>query len=574
MLIAAALEVLGIGMIPVFVVAVSNPENLMTYPVLGDLLQYVNITTAEELVIYGALLLIGVYVLKNSFLGWFIYIKKRFVANRGVMLENRLFKAYMTSPYTFYISRNSAELLRNVTSETRRVVDGVMIPFLELALNITMFVFILGALLVLEPIITVVTILFLGGGGGIFLRYTRKKNREFGQQDREARKMRNKSVLQGLGGLKVTRVLNRENLFMREYAYWAEKSKIANIYKYVVQQLPKHIIETLAVIGILLIALILIWEGRVISAIIPVLSLFGAATVRLMPAFNQVIGQTANIQYNTPSVDVIYEDLICLEGQYQEFQKDVLMEEHEILPLQQKIQIRDLSYRYPEQEDFAVKNVSLTIPRGAAIAFVGESGAGKTTMADIILGLLTPMHGSIEVDGVDISTNIRGWQQNIGYIPQQIYLLDDTIRRNIAFGIPDDKIDESKIEEVVEAVQLHELVSRLPDRLNTVVGERGVLLSGGQQQRIGIARALYDNPQVLIMDEATSALDNITEKFVIEAIENLRGDRTIIMIAHRLTTVQNCDKIYLMSMGQIEEAGSYEDLLKNSEEFRKMNLIE
>ncbi|MEX1211385.1 MAG: ABC transporter ATP-binding protein [Balneolaceae bacterium] len=573
MIVGAALEVLGIGMIPVFVVAVSNPENLMTYPVLGSLLEYVNITTAEELVVYGALLLIGVYILKNSYLSWFIYLKKRFVANRGVMLENRLFKAYMTSPYTFYISRNSAELLRNVTAETKRVVDGVMIPFLELALNVTMFVFILGTLLVLEPLISVVTILFLGGGGGVFLRYTRLKNRDFGRQDREARSLKNKTVLQGLGGLKVSRVLNREKLFLQEYGHWAEKSKVANIYKYVVQQLPKHIIETLAVIGILLIALILVWEGRAIAAIIPVLSLFGAATVRLMPAFNQVISQTANIQYNAPSVDVIYDDLKQLESQYQEFRKDVLQDKHAILPLSQEIQIRDLTYRYPEQEDLAVEKVNLTIPRGAAIAFVGESGAGKTTMADLILGLLTPEHGAIKVDGVDIATNIRGWQQNIGYIPQQIYLLDDTICRNIAFGIPDDLIDEEKIDFSIKAAQLEELMVRLPDGLDTVVGERGVRLSGGQQQRIGIARVLYDNPQVLVMDEATSALDNITEKFVIEAIENLRGDRTIIMIAHRLTTVRKCDVIYLMKEGKIVNQGSYDELLVTSRDFREMNLM-
>ena len=574
MMMASLLEVLGIGMIPVFVMAVSDPDSLLQYPVLGDMLLAADITSAEQLVVYGAVLLIVVYVVKNIYLSFFLYLKKKFIANRGVQLENRIFKAYMASPYTFYISRNSAELLRNVTSETKKVVDQVMLPFMELALNITMFVFILGALLILEPLITIVTILFMGIGGGVFLKYTRQKNQEFGREDRRARKMKNKSVLQGLGGLKATRVLNRELLFLDEYNHWAERSKVANIYKFVVERLPKYIIETMAVTGILLIALILVWEGRAITAIIPILALFGAATVRLMPVMQQVISQTTKIQYSAPSVEAVYDDLILLENEYQNVRKDILNRNIEKVPLHKSISIKELHYHYPNQEDQAIDGISMDIERGSAIAFVGESGAGKTTMADLILGLLEPQKGKITVDDVDIETNIRGWQQNIGYIPQQIYLLDDTIRKNIAFGIPENQVDEKKVQAAVEAAQLQELIERLPSGIDTVVGERGVLLSGGQQQRIGIARALYDNPQVLVMDEATSALDNITEKFVIQAIEKLRGDRTIIMIAHRLTTVKNCDTIYLMNEGKITEQGTYDELLEHSDEFRRMSLVD
>lgn len=574
MLVASTLEVIGIGMIPIFVFAVSEPNQLLAYPVLGDLLRSMEITTAEQLVVYGAILLILVYLGKNLYLSFFIYLKKKFVANRGLQLENRIFRAYMTCPYTFYISRNSAELLRNVTTETKRVVEAVMLPFLELTLNVTMFVFILGTLLILEPLITLVTILFMGIGGGLFLMYTRVKNKQYGLEDRRARKMRNKMVLQGLGGLKVTRVLNREPLFLTQYAHWAERSKQANVYKYVVSNLPKHIIETMAVIGILLIALILVWEGRAITAIIPVLALFGAATVRLMPVFNQVISQVTNIQYNAPSVEVIYEDLHLLENIGSEFRQDVLLDEPDKLLLNQKIEIRNVTHQYPGQKDLAVENVSLEIPRGAAMAFVGESGAGKTTMADLLLGLFEPQEGEILVDGVNIESNIRGWQKNVGYIPQQIYLLDDTIRRNIAFGIPDEQINEEKVVAAVEAAQLGELTERLPDGLDTVVGERGVRLSGGQQQRIGIARALYDNPKVLVMDEATSALDNVTERYVIEAIEKLRGDRTIIMIAHRLTTVEKCDQIYVMTNGKIVNQGRYKELIQDSAYFRKMSLVD
>jgi ATP-binding cassette, subfamily B, bacterial PglK len=389
-------------MIPVFVMAVSDPDTLLEFPVLGDLLLLADITTAESLVVYGAILLIAVYLVKNLYLSFFIYIKKRFIANRGVQLENRIFKAYMASPYTFYISRNSAELLRNVTSETKKVVEGAMLPFMELALNLTMFAFILGTLLIVEPIITIVTIIFLGGGGGLFLRYTRRKNREYGMRDRKARKMKNKSVLQGLGGLKATRVLNREILFLDEYRKWAEISKTANIYKYVVQKTPKHIIETLAVVGILIIALILVLEGRPVSAIVPILALFGAATVRSMPAFNQVMSQTATIQYNAPSVDAIYEDLKFLENEYQNVRKEILSQEIVKVELKGSIQFKNVSYSYPGQEEQAVDGVSMNINRGSAIAFVGESGAGKTTLADLVLGLLEPQEGVICVDDKDI----------------------------------------------------------------------------------------------------------------------------------------------------------------------------
>jgi ATP-binding cassette, subfamily B, bacterial PglK len=574
MFVASFLEVLGIGMIPLFVVAVSNPESLLQYPILGNLLLQTGITTAEQLVVYGAAVLLAVYVFKNLYLGIFTYLKKKFTANRGVHLENRLFEAYMASPYTFYISRNSAELLRNVTSETNKVINGVMLPFMELTLNTIMLTVILGTLLILEPLVTLVTMVTLGGAGGIFLRYTRHKVQAHGLEDRRSRKLKNKSVLQGLGGLKVTRILNRERHFLESYRESAERSKNANIYSHVVSTIPKFITETLAVVAILLIALLLLWEDRPVAAIVPIVALFGAATLRLLPAFNKAISEITAIQFNAPSVDAVYTDLNLLDNLDRGARHQILADTSGRLVLSESITIRDLSFSYPGQREDAVDRVSLDIPHGSAVALVGHSGAGKTTMVDLILGLLAPTAGEICVDGVNIETNIRGWQRNLGYIPQHIYLLDDTIARNIAFGIPEDEVDEARLEMAIEAAQLGELIRTLPAGRNTTVGERGVRLSGGQQQRIGIARALYGNPQVLIMDEATSALDNVTEKYVIGAVERLRGDRTIIMIAHRLTTVANCDTIYLMKDGAIVAQGSYEDLMLGSPDFRRMSLVE
>ncbi len=571
MLFAAFLEVLGIGMIPAFIVTVSDPEFIFSYPFVGQVLEKLNIKTQESLVLFGAVLLMAIYIGKNIYMGFFFYFKKKFILNRGVDLQYRLFRAYMGAPYTFYISRNSSELLRNMTAEVKGIVERVMLPFMELLLNVVMALLIISLLLVAEPLISLVTLIMLGGTGYFFLSITRSKISSFGKEDRHLRKMMNISFLQGLGGFKDARILGRETMFLDEYKQFAVRRKVANVYLYVVKKLPKPITETLAVLTILIITLILIWQGRSISSIIPILGLFGAAAVKLMPMINVMISNISEIRYNTPSVSAVDYDLRLLEGNTYKF-KSKNRENHQILPLQDIISIQNVSYCYPNTDDYAVKDASLQIRCGEAVAFVGESGAGKTTMADIILGLLEPQEGSVFVDGRKIQENMRGWQKNIGYVPQSIFLLDDTIRRNIAFGIPENEIDEEKMKKAVEASQLKDLIERLPDGEETIVGERGVRFSGGQRQRIGIARALYNNPQVLIMDEATSALDNVTEKYVIEAIDQLKGNLTIIMIAHRLTTVINCDRLYMMENGKIIAEGSYESLLKSSARFCKMAL--
>ena len=573
MIIASFIELLGIGIIPVFIMTIADADIVFNAPYIGDMLQSAGIQTPKALITFSAILLMFIYIAKNIFLILYNYLKVKFVKKRLVILQNRLFKAYLTAPYTFYLNQNSSVLLRNVTSEVNKVITGTLLPLLEITLHVMMGVFIIGSLLYLEPLITVVTMIVMAGGGGVFLKITRDKITDAGRQDRRARASMNKVVLQGLGAFKDTRVLKREKMFLDQYDKFAFQSVRANIYKSLVGSFPKAIIELLLVLGILSITLIMVWEGRDFSIIIPILALFGVAGVKLMPIFTNIIKVSNDLRYNAASVQVVYKDLKYLEKKFSDFKKE-LLDDTQRLELNHKIELKNISFHYPGNDEKVVRDVSLTIPKGHAVAFVGPSGAGKTTIVDIILGLLDPDNGTVEVDGVNISENIHGWMLNIGYIPQSIYLLDDKIFRNIAFGIPDGELDDSKLNSALEAAQLKELVEKIPDGLKTRIGERGVRLSGGQQQRIGIARALYNNPQVLIMDEATSALDNITEKVVIESIERLRGDRTIIMIAHRLTTVQNCDTIYMMKDGKIINHGTYEELLENSKEFRKMSLVE
>jgi ATP-binding cassette, subfamily B, bacterial PglK len=573
MIIASLFELLGIGLIPAFVIAIAEPERIFSIQYVGEFLNEIGITTSKQLAFFGAFSLIFVYIFKNLYLTYFHYLKQKFVHNRKIYLQNRMFKAYMTAPYTFYIKKNSAELLRNVNGEVSKVITGTILPFLEVSLNTIMLIFIISTLLVLEPVITLITIIMMGGSGYVFLKITQKKTVDSGRISRSASGDMNRMVLQGLGGFKDARVLNRENLFLKQYNRFANQGMKAAIYQSVVKSLPKPIIETLLVVGILTITLIMISEGRTFSEIIPVLTLFGVAAVKLMPIFNTFIQQITSIRYSAYSVYALYDDLELLENKFKSH-RDKILSGSKRLELNEHIELKNVSYRYPDSDEYAIKNINLVIPKGSAIAFVGASGAGKTTLVDVILGLLEPETGSIIVDGVDISSNTRGWMQNIGYIQQSNYLFDERIFRNIAFGIPDDEVDSEKLDAAIKAAQLEEMIVKMPIGLRTRVGERGVRLSGGQRQRVTIARAIYNNPQVLIMDEATSALDNITEKYVIEAIEKLRGDRTIIMIAHRLTTVQNCDLIYLMKDAEIVEKGTYEELLEKSQDFRKMSLIE
>ncbi|MEX0929736.1 MAG: ATP-binding cassette domain-containing protein, partial [Balneolales bacterium] len=318
-----------------------------------------------------------------------------------------------------------------------------------------------------------------------------------------------------------------------------------------------------------LIALILVLQGRAVQSIIPILTLFAVAVVRLMPAFRDVVGNYTNIRFNIFAVDPVFDDLKELERERSAIHLNGTRKPSP-LTLKNSIKIEDLHYKYPNSEAQALNGIDLEIPKGSAIAFVGASGAGKTTIVDVLLGLLPPTRGVIKVDGRDIRTNLRAWQSNIGYIPQFIYLSDDTIKRNIAFGLEDDEIEDYKLDNAIKAAQLDRLVQNLPKGYNSVIGERGIMLSGGQRQRIGIARALYHNPEVLVMDEATSALDNVTEKYIIQALEKLRGDRTMIMIAHRLTTVRNCDVLYFMKDGVIEASGSHAELLERSSDFKLM----
>jgi ATP-binding cassette, subfamily B, bacterial PglK len=401
----------------------------------------------------------------------------------------------------------------------------------------------------------------------------KKKDKAYGEDEQRQRTRMNKIVLESISGIKEIKVLGRESSFVDQYRFSAMRTAVAQRYRYILLELPRPLMEIIAVFTMLFISLILLVMGRTAGTFVPVLALFGTATVRLLPALRIIVSAYTDIRYNMHAIDPVYDDLNLLEQTADKQPKTEDAAVPDPYPFTSRIMFEDVTYQYPRGHHDAIRHIHLTIPKGAMIGLVGPSGAGKTTLVDILLGLLEPQKGRVTVDNQNIFEDINRWRMNLGYIPQFIHLSDDTICKNVAFGVPDDQIDELRLKQAVRSAQLEAFVGELPEGLDTVVGEKGVRLSGGQRQRIGIARALYSNPQVLIMDEATSALDNITEQFVIDALENLRSDRTIVIIAHRLTTVRNCDMIYLVDEGSILAQGSYDCLLKNSGAFRKMNLM-
>ncbi len=567
---AAVLEVAGIGMIPAFVAIVAAPERVLELEMVAPFFDVLGIENSMDLLIWGSFALLGIITLKNLYMIAFAYVEARFLFNRRYIISSRLMKAYMQAPYTFHLQRNTSELLRNTTGEINVLSNIILSNILKIAKHSVMAIAIFSFLIFVEPMITILIFVLSGLGAGSFILLTQNKMKLYGEEEQERRNLMIKAVYQGIQGIKEARVLNREDEFIDKYREQSLRSTKLMAFIKFIQQIPKPVVEITSVLGMLLISALLIWQGRPMSAIIPVLTLFAMAIVRLMPTIQTISSLYTNLRYNIVSLFPIYDDLKELEEFGTRMNQD--RKKKEKLKLEKKIEIQDVFYSYPESDEKAINGISFAIPKGSAIALVGASGAGKTTMVDLLLGLLEPTKGKISVDGQDIQEHLSGWQRNLGYIPQSIYLADESLRVNIAFGVPENEIDDDKVREAIELAQLTELVSELPEGMDTIVGESGSRLSGGQQQRVGIARALYHNPQILIMDEATSALDNITEQHIIKSIEKLKGERTIIMIAHRLTTVMNCDQLYLMERGKIVQKGTYSDLIENSKEFREMAL--
>ncbi len=566
----ALLEVVGIGAVPAFIATLATPDEVRALPYVGPILSALGIDTPTELVIWGALGLVVIFAIRTSYLIMLTYLQVRMTEHHRVRIAKKLFAAYMYAPYEFHLMRNTAELLRNVDAETKSIVTGIINPILTITLNGMMALCIVVLLVVATPSSGLVAIVVIGGGSWLFLRSIRARMRAYGEEARTERKRAIQTVNQGLGGLQDARVLGAEEAMIEAFNMSNTRYAKFDRFRLFIGQLSSPLLEFIAVAGLMLVALTMVLAGMELQSMVPVLGLFGAAIVRLRASMGTLLGRASQFSYNMASVDAVVDDLEALK----KVSVAPVDESVRAMPLQRAITLEQVSYTYPGADRPALRDITLSIQCGQSVGFVGATGSGKTTLINVLLGLLKPQQGKILVDGVDVHDDLRGWQRNIGFIPQTIYLLDDTIRRNVAFGVAEENIDDEQVWAALAAAQFADHVRDLPEGLDTFVGERGVRLSGGQRQRLGLARALYRDPAVLILDEATSALDNETETEVMRALESFHGNRTIIMIAHRLSTVRNCDRLYFLNGGVLEAAGVYEELCAEHEGFRRMAGVE
>ena len=565
----SCVEALSIGLIGPFVSIATEPQNIYRSNILSLVYEQLSLNNERLFVATLGVFVIFIFCLK-SFVVWRVKTNVySFSSTQQVLLRERLMNAYLNAPYSFHLGKNTAHIINNILSETFKFTYRVLNPLLESIANLFIVVFIV-ILLGITSWITVISILI------IFLPLILLLNRfklliaKWGRESSEANQEIVRIINHGLGGIKETKVIGCGSYFQDLLVEEAKRFSQAQKLFYAFNVTPRIIIETILVVFIIGFTSLSLFFSQDISDLTAILSVFVIASMRLIPAATQIAGGLSSLKNSTFTVDKLYYDLKELakseinRRNNLNYRQDLVCgfpDRDLIMPFQKSIELKAIEYTYPQSTNLSLQNVSLKIEKGSSIALIGKSGAGKTTLVDVILGLFIPQSGDIEVDGRSIYNNLRAWQNLIGYIPQSIFLIEDTIEKNIAFGVPDRLINSEKLWQAIKSAQLDDFVRDLPQGIHTLVGERGTRLSGGQRQRIGIARALYYGREILILDEATAALDGETEQLVTESIRALSKTKTTIVIAHRLTTVQDCDRIYLMEGGKVIKSGSYAEVV-------------
>lgn len=547
-------ELVSVSLFTPFVNIIMNQDSIQSTWYLKAVYDFFDFHTTKGFLAFLSGCIILIFVVKDVYLVLeksFVY---KFSYHTQMRLSTKLLVAYMKAPYTFHLNQNIATLQRSLQEDTNYFMQ-VILYFFELFAEVATCIVLGIFLMFVSKSITVIVVGLLFMCIGLFLFITKKYTKKLGENNQVYRGKVFQWMNQALGGIKEIKILDREQYFSDEYQkYYAKYTRGLRITR-IISILPKYIVEAVCMTGLLLAIIVKMFLGEAdIIYYIPQLAVFAVAALRLMPSVGRINEYTSNILYALPSVDLIYHDLETIEAYARKRDEETV----EVWNLEDKIHVEHVTYAYPNTKEPVINDADFVIPKGKTVAFIGASGAGKTTMVDIILGLLEPQAGKIMADGLDVHKKPKTFHTQVGYIPQVIYLSDDTIRNNIAFGVEQSRIKEEAVRVAVEKAQLTEFIDSLPNGLNTIVGDRGVRLSGGQRQRIGIARALYHDPEILVLDEATSALDNDTEAAVMEAIENLQGMKTMIIIAHRLTTIRNVDAIYEVEDGKVTEKSKQE----------------
>ena len=573
-ILAGLIDVIGVSSIFPFMAVVARPESIESSRTLHYVYQALGFASPYRFLFALGVGVLLIMLVGNALAAFMTLAILRFSHEVGYELSIRMLTSYLAKSYVFFLSRNSATMVLNIIGETGGMVVGVMIPALQTVAKMIVAACMLSMLLVVDTVLAVIVAVTVGGSYMLVFLFVRKRLSEYGALSTQVNRERLMAATEVLQGIKDFKLLGRTHHYLGSFSRSARDFARYQMQNGLISSLPRYAMESIAFGGILLILLFLLSVRRDVNQALPLIALYALAGYRLLPAIQQIFGGMTQLRFGLSSLGNLHREFDELTSTADEFD-----EAHQIaepVRFDRELRLLGVSYRYPLAEQDALRNVDITIRKNTTVGLVGASGAGKTTLIDILLGLLKPSAGAILLDGKPIEMrHLRAWRRCIGYVPQQIYLTESSIARNIAFGLPESEIDMSKVETVARLAHLHDFVEQdLPEKYATVVGERGIRLSGGQRQRIGIARALYHDPQVLVFDEATSALDGITEDAIIAAIGSLAHSKTIILIAHRFSTIRDCDLIYVVEGGAITDAGTYLELAARNEVFRSLGKVE
>ena len=570
---SAIFELIGIGSIPIFAMIIVDVDTFML-----KISKYVSTDIFEgmsnqTITIYAGSIMILIFILKNVLLFFINLIQARLLKNLRSITSNKLFEYYITLPYLEILNKNPATLIRTMETDiafTYMCVQSYIVLFKEFLVLLLIFIL----LFLVDPIISGFSFLLVGIPVLLFYAYYRSSLKTKGVFLQQSMDQKMKTINQSFGLIKETKIMSREGFFLKYFFKINQKVEELGLFSHMISVSPRLFLEVMALISVASVSIILIYLGRSPETILPIISLLSVSVIRFIPSFTAISTSLTNLRFRTPSLNLITNELKKYEVYKSSFIKNLKENknfEAKKAELRKNILLKDVSFNYESRDKIAVNNVNIDIKKGSIVGIIGRSGSGKSTLVDIILGLLDPAKGNIYVDDKNLNDFKKSWQKQIGYIPQDIYLLDDTIRNNIVFGIDEKNVDENSIKEVIKLAQLEKLVNSLPNKLETVVGNRGIKLSGGERQRIAIARAIYNKPLILILDEATSALDIDNENKILDEIYENKKDKTILIISHRNNTVKNCDMIYVMENGRIVDNGKFNDVMKRNSFLKETN---
>lgn len=552
-LIGAVLETLGVSMIYPLIETVMMPEVFEQNAMIVWICNVLGYTSAEQFVTFMLLALIFIFIFKNLYLLLLYYVQHSFITNSQYRISRDLLKVYLNRPYEFYLNASTGDIMRTVYSDSTGIFN-LLLQCMQFITEFMVAIFLGTYLLIIDPVMTIVMGILLVGITLLSSAFLKPRISRIGEESRQQQSKMYKTIMQSINSVKDVKVYAKEDAFLGIYRKYGKRYyNLARDHE-VLSSVPRLAIEAFSLSGVLAYMAVMMKLGQNVQTMVPQLSAFAVAAVRLLPSASRINTYLANIAYYRPTLDYVYANVELPKNVDERAAEAKAVTETDKLKFHDCIKVEQLYYKYPNTDKYIFENARMQVPYGKSVGIMGPSGAGKTTVVDIMLGLLRVESGTIACDGVNVLEHYGQWLANIGYISQTINMVDDTIRANIAFGVDVDDIDDARVWQVLEEAQLADFVRNLPNGINTVIGERGVRISGGQRQRVGIARALYHDPEILILDEATSALDNDTEAAIMEAIENFHGRKTMLIIAHRLKTIENCDIIYKVENGKITES--------------------